>query len=436
MNPLVEVTVENAISKKEEIVEVKDTYEKLTAVQKDLVETEAKDKLVSAEDKLRAAEIKQKIKAVKGVTVENAAEKKSAIEEARREYDKLTAEQKKLITADELKNLTDAEKIYADLKNKKAAQAVEEKIKKIGQVTSKNAAKKKTLIDDAEKAYNALTKEQKTLVSETAKKALEDAKTAYQKAIQTSGNNNQNLEAEKATQIKDISNKLNVSQKTAAKIQELTNKFGVAMETLLIAEKDIAAQKTEKDLKGSTYGKLQAQSTKVSSKQIKLTWKKVKGADGYLIYGTTCGKGKPYKLLKEIKKGSTQSCTLKKLKKGTFYRFLVRAYKQMDGQKVTIAASKSVHIVTDGGKNGNVKNIKVNKTKATLKKGKSMKLKASEIKKNKALKKHRILCYESSNEKIATVTKTGIVKAKAKGKCTIYVYAQNGVCKKVTITVK
>ncbi|MBO4999058.1 MAG: Ig-like domain-containing protein, partial [Lachnospira sp.] len=49
---------------------------------------------------------------------------------------------------------------------------------------------------------------------------------------------------------------------------------------------------------------------------------------------------------------------------------------------------------------------------------------------------HRKIKYESSNTKIASVNGKGVVKAKKKGSCDIYVYAQNGVYKKIKITVK
>ena len=52
------------------------------------------------------------------------------------------------------------------------------------------------------------------------------------------------------------------------------------------------------------------------------------------------------------------------------------------------------------------------------------------------IKKHRVVKYESSNPKIATVSGKGVVKGKAKGKCNIYAYAQNGVSKTIKVTVK
>ena len=44
--------------------------------------------------------------------------------------------------------------------------------------------------------------------------------------------------------------------------------------------------------------------------------------------------------------------------------------------------------------------------------------------------------YDTSNNKVATVSSKGKIKAVGKGTCTIYVYARNGYAKKVNVTVK
>ena len=61
---------------------------------------------------------------------------------------------------------------------------------------------------------------------------------------------------------------------------------------------------------------------------------------------------------------------------------------------------------------------------------------AKEIKKDKKIRHHRNLCYESSNTAVATVTPEGLIQAVGKGTCTIWVYAQNGVYAALTVTVK
>ena len=57
-------------------------------------------------------------------------------------------------------------------------------------------------------------------------------------------------------------------------------------------------------------------------------------------------------------------------------------------------------------------------------------------KKKLKIKNHRKLMYECSDTSIATVNKSGVIKGLKKGKCTVYVYARNGMAKKVTVTVK
>ena len=248
--------------------------------------------------------------------------------------------------------------------------------------------------------------------------------------------NTGNLTDEQKALCETIEKELGVSEETAVKILALEEELGVPEETLLMEDSTFASWQSEGDIKGSTFSKLQAKQSKVTAKSVKLTWKKVKGADGYEVYAARCGKANKLKQVKTIENGNTKTYTQKKLKKGKAYKYVVRAYKMIDGKKVTIAASKTIHVSTSGGKYGNVKSVKVKKAKVSLKKGKTFKIKASEVKTKKAMKKHRKICYESSNTKVATVTKKGQIKAKAKGTCTIYVYAQNGKMKTIKVTVK
>ena len=57
-------------------------------------------------------------------------------------------------------------------------------------------------------------------------------------------------------------------------------------------------------------------------------------------------------------------------------------------------------------------------------------------KSGKNFAKYRKIAFESGNTKIATVTNKGVIKGKKKGTCYVYVYAQNGISKKVKVTVK
>ena len=177
--------------------------------------------------------------------------------------------------------------------------------------------------------------------------------------------------------------------------------------------------------------------SKVAKNSITLKWNKVKGADGYIVYGECCNsKGKIYKV-KKLSDTKKLSYTHKKLKKGTYYKYIVRAYKLVDGVKTTVTISKMLHITTSGGRYGNYTSVKVPKKKVTIKKGRKYTIKAKAVvKKGKKAKVHKELAYETSNKNIATVTSKGVVKAKKKGSCYIYAYAQNGVYKKIKVTVK
>lgn len=365
-----------------------------------------------------------------GFTVDNVIAKKDSIQSVKEQYDKMTEEQKGFVDTKAKETLENA------VNHLEAAETIIE-INKIGTVTDQNAKEKKDAVDKAQKAYDALTDEQKALVPDAVKKALKAASDAVKKASDAEAEDGtENLTPEEKKQADDLSLKLGIDKKDAVLILQFAGREGIEMDTLLLTEDMILKTKSDKDVKGSVFGRLQAKASKVTSNQVKLSWKKMNGADGYLVYQGECGKKSGYKLIKNITKGSAASFTAKKLAKGKGYRFIVRAYKKAGEKMVTISASKSVHIVTNGGKKANAKSIKLGKVKKTLKKGKTLALKASIAKQKKKTPNCRKLCYESSDSKVATVTKAGKVKAKAKGKCTIYIYAHNGLCKQVKITVK
>ena len=198
------------------------------------------------------------------------------------------------------------------------------------------------------------------------------------------------------------------------------------------ADAFVKALKNDKDPKGSSFALLKAKASKVSSSAVKVKWAKVKGAKGYIIYGNKCGKS--YKL---IKKTSSTSFTQKKLKKGTYYKYLVLAY---NSKNKVIATSKTIHAATKGGKVGNAKSVKFTnvKSKYSIKKNKTFKLKTKVTPQSKKLKikNHRKVAFESSNAKVIKVNSKGKIKGLKKGSAYIYAYAQNGVATKVKITVK
>ena len=198
------------------------------------------------------------------------------------------------------------------------------------------------------------------------------------------------------------------------------------------AEQTIIKSKNDKDPKGSTFNLLQVKNSKTTKNSIKITFKKPGKTKKFVIYGNRCGK--PYK---KIKITTKKSFTYNKLKKGKYYKFLVVA---LDKNGKVVATSKTIHVATKGGKVGNTKKVIITNSKSTktIKKGKSFTLKTKLKAESKKLnvKKHRKVAFESSNKSIATVSSKGKIKAKKKGTCYIYAYAQNGVKAKIKVKVK
>ena len=192
------------------------------------------------------------------------------------------------------------------------------------------------------------------------------------------------------------------------------------------------------------FGRLKVRSVNQTKTSITLEWSKLDGVDGYFVYGNRCNtKTKTYRYQKLATITNGRTWTHKNLKKGTFYKYIVKAYKIVDGKKVVTDTSASIHVITQGSKYGIARSVSVTKignkknvSKITLKKGKTAQITAKEIKKDKKIRHHRNLCYESSNTAVATVTPEGLIQAVGKGTCTIWVYAQNGVYAALTVTVK
>ena len=181
-----------------------------------------------------------------------------------------------------------------------------------------------------------------------------------------------------------------------------------------------------------------------AGKTVKVTWGKVKDADGYDVYMAYCGKDKE-KVVKSVKAADSLSVEISKLKKKGInqkenIKCHVLAYKMVDGKKVTVAKSITIHAA--GKKNKSVtdaKSIKLKKTSYVLAKGKKAVVKASIVKKDK---KRPIINhisefrYATSDSKVAVVSKNGKITAKGKGSCSIYVYASNGCAQKIKVVVK
>ena len=197
-------------------------------------------------------------------------------------------------------------------------------------------------------------------------------------------------------------------------------------------EEKILNETNDNDIPVSDFITLQAKTSKVSGTYIKLSWKAPADADSYVVYSGLAGRKNKYVKTASVTKTSFRNSGLKK---GTYYKYIVVA---LDEDKNVLAVSKTVFAATKGGKVTNCKSISIRKNKLSLKSGKTYKLSGKACKDNKSLKlrNYRSIRYVSSNPNIAVVSSQGVVRGMRKGKCVIYAYAQNGVSKKISITVK
>lgn len=358
--------------------------------------------------------------------VSNTSASRDKIQAARTAYNALTESQRKRITSAELKILTDAEEAYARLEEE-AGQEEEDKRKeeaKKQQAAELNNVIQQIKLEGKEADYTAESwaAYQKALAD--AKAILNDpkaeaaailqAKTELERAIQKlvrtgAGNPDETEEAKKAK---------------AGTISIADSKKAIT-----------SANTDKKDVAGSTFKTLKVKAVG-GNKSVTVSWNKIKDASGYMVYGAECGK--KMKLLKTLP-ASKKSYKAAKLKKGKYYKYIVTAYKEIYKENRVIATSVSVHASTNGGKYKVPSGIRISKSKVSVKKGKTLTLKPGMKTKGKgSFKTHMAkFRFESSDPKVATVTKKGKVKGIKKGKsCYIYIYAQNGVYKQVKVTVK
>ena len=207
--------------------------------------------------------------------------------------------------------------------------------------------------------------------------------------------------------------------------------------SLKIYEHYLKSLDNDKDPKGAKVAPLCLRSLKQTSKSITIKWNKAPKAKRYIIYANECnnhGKTFKYKKYKTVNKNkryfTIKKIKSKKLKRGKYYKFIMVAIGK-DGKVIT--TSKTIHVATKGGKYGNHKQVKAKNVKVKV--GKKAKIKAKAVSGKKRVKIHRNLCYESSNPKVATVSKKGVVKGKTIGNCKIYVYAQSGTYKTIKVKV-
>ncbi len=174
-----------------------------------------------------------------------------------------------------------------------------------------------------------------------------------------------------------------------------------------------------------------------------ISWKKIKGADGYFVYASRCNDKKDIRKLQRIAVISSPGKTSyvnKKLKKNTGYKYEIRAYRIRNGKKIVIGRSLQLHAFTKGSKTyDNPAGVRISGNgKRTLKVGKSIKINAKVVlPKDKKCRWHTAkVRYLVSDTNVVSVSTKGKIMAKSAGKATVYAITQNGEMAKVKVTVK
>lgn len=173
-----------------------------------------------------------------------------------------------------------------------------------------------------------------------------------------------------------------------------------------------------------------------ASSNIKLEWKKVKNADGYIIY-------KDNKKIKTINGNATVKYIDKNVSKGKKYKYRIVAYKKSENKKIKSDKSYQikVKVTSEKSKTLNAGRVTSSSDECTIGIFESKKLKAR-AKVAKGVKKKSVLSkkiyWSSSDKTLATVDKNGKVyanKNKKTGVVKIYARAHNGVRKTFKVNI-
>ena len=161
---------------------------------------------------------------------------------------------------------------------------------------------------------------------------------------------------------------------------------------------------------------------------IKLKWDKYPGAAKYVVYGNRCCQKYTPKKIKTV----TGTSLSVKVSSDKYQKYYVKA---LDSNDKVLSTSKMVYVAGKGY--GNPTDIKLSRKKITVKAGETARVNGRMVTDSRGIKVYRQIRYESSNPEIAKVNeKTGEITGKKKGECYVYVYAQNGLYKKVSMKVK
>jgi uncharacterized repeat protein (TIGR02543 family) len=170
---------------------------------------------------------------------------------------------------------------------------------------------------------------------------------------------------------------------------------------------------------------------------VEVTWNRVKSAKGYFIFKYSPAT-KRYSKVGSVEARNRNSWVDKKVAKGKIYRYKVQPYKIVNGKKKRVKASYWVSAIVGSEQYSNAVSVKLSQSKAIKKKaGRTAKLRAtvSGIPGKQLLNSKVRWC--TSDKKIASVSKSGVVKLRKKGKCYVWAKAHDGVnSKRVKVVVR
>lgn len=176
---------------------------------------------------------------------------------------------------------------------------------------------------------------------------------------------------------------------------------------------------------------------KGGNRKITISWRSYEDADGYDCYWSYCDGKRSYKKLATVK-AAKDRVTSRRLDNNRRYKYFVAAYKLIDGKKVYIAKSNPLHVALKDAKATNAKEVTVNQTNVRLKAGDTFVVRSRTRLENtnkKELLHVAAYRYYTSDQSVASVSKTGKIKALKSGTCVIYVVANNGVYGTIKVTV-
>lgn len=176
---------------------------------------------------------------------------------------------------------------------------------------------------------------------------------------------------------------------------------------------------------------------KGGNRKITISWRSYEDADGYDCYWSYCDGKRSYKKLATVK-AAKDRVTSRRLANNRRYKYFVAAYKLIDGKKVYIAKSNSLHVALNNAKATNAKKVTVNQTHVRLKAGDTFVIRSRTRLENtnkKELLHVAAYRYYTSDQSVASVSKIGKIKALKSGTCVIYVVTNNGVYGTIKVTV-